>query len=357
MSARLWSTLLIDDVYFLSLGLAAMVFIAIQYLTRSGWWVVLRRVPEAMAGGAPVASAILLSLYFGRADLYPWSRPGAAESDPLVAAKSAYLNTPFFFLRLILFVGIWTLFALAFRKLARTQEEEPRDSPRAHRSLTRLSAAFLPIFAVTFALASFDWLMSVDPHWYSTIFGVYSFAGLFQAGIAAITLLVLALRAQGALAHAVRESHLHDLGKLLFAFSVFWAYIWVSQYLLIWYSDLPEEVTYYVARTSGPWAPWFFGAFALNFGVPFFVLVARAPKRDPRILAVVASLVLVGRWLDLYVQVGPPVVGVPRLGVPEIGITLAFALLFVALCRRALTRATLLPARDPYLAESLAHHA
>jgi hypothetical protein len=354
-AARVWSTLLLDNFYFLTLALAAIVFIAIQYLTQAGWWVVVRRVPEAMVGFLPVAAGLTLLLFFGRKVLYAWSRPGAAANDALIAAKSSYLNTPFFFLRLVLFLGVWTGFAFALRRLSRAQEAES-DGVASHRRLTKLSAAFIPVFSLTFALASFDWVMSLDPHWYSTIFGVYCFAGLFQGGIAAIALFVVLLRRRGALAGYVQESHLHDLGKLLFAFSIFWAYIWASQYLLIWYSDIPEEVTFYVDRTTGPWAIWFWGAFAFNFVIPFFVLMPRAAKRNPRILAAAAIVVLVGRWFDLYSLIGPPVLGRPSVGPMEILLTAGYAGLFTLVCLRLLSQAPAVAARDPYLGESLAHH-
>ena len=354
-AARVWSALLLLDVYVLSLALGGIVFVAIQLLTHAGWWVVLRRIPEALGGLLPVAALFTLPLYFGRAVLYSWSRPEASR-DALIAAKRAYLNTPFFFLRLVLILALWTLFSILLRRLALRAEREGEEGALGHRRLARLAAVFIPVFAVTWSVASFDWLMSLDPRWYSTIFAVYCFAGLFLSAIAAVTLIVALLAQRGGFGGALRDSHLHDLGKLLFAFSVFWAYIWASQYLLIWYSDIPAEVTFYTARTSGPWAVWFFAAFALEWLLPFLVLLPRAAKRNPKVLAAVALAVLAGHWVDLYVQIGPPVLGTPRAGLFEILLALAFALLFAALFLRALNRTPLVPARDPYLAESLAHH-
>jgi len=336
-AARIWSALLLNDVYLVSLALAAMVFVAIQVLTQAEWWLPLRRVPEAMVSVLPVAAALLLPLFFGRTTLYPWSRPGAVAHDALIAAKSAYLNTPFFFLRLAVVLAIWTVMALRLRRIVRLQESGG-EAAESRRRAKNLAALFVPVFAVTWSVASFDWLMSLDPHWYSTIFAVYCFAGLFLGGIAAIALVVVLLRGAGLLGARVDERHLHDLGTLLFGFSTFWAYIWVSQYLLIWYGDIPEEVTFYVARTTGPWSPWFFAAFALEWLIPFLVLLPRAAKRNPKILATVAALVLLGRWIDLYVQIGPPVLGTPQVGVFEVLLAVAYGGLFLGLCWRGFGR-------------------
>jgi hypothetical protein len=355
---RTWAALLVNDVYFLALALAAVVFLAIHYLAGAGWWVVLRRLPEALAAYLPVGAALLLLLYFGREVLWPWSRPEAA-ADPLIAAKAAYLNTPFFFLRMVAFLALWCLFARLLRRASLAQDGEGGGAGggmRAHRRMVRLSGLFLPLFAVTFSLASFDWLMSLDPHWYSTIFAVYLFAGALLQGVAAITLGAVLLRDRTDFGEAIGAAHLHDLGKLLFGFAIFWAYIWVCQYLLIWYSNLPEEVTFYLARTRGSWAPAFFLVPVLQWAVPFFVLMSRNAKRRPRTLFWVAATVLAGRWLDLWVLVGPEVVGAPCLGVLELLLTAGSAGLFLAVTLRALHGAPLLARRDPYLAESLAHH-
>lgn len=355
-SGRTWATLLVDDFFFLSLALAGIVFLALNYLSSAGWWTVIRRVPEAMMAFVPVAALLTLPLYFGRRALYPWTRPETLRHDPLVAAKAGYLNTPFFFARMLAFLALWSLFALLLRRTSLAQDR-PASGSRGgeHRRMVRLSAFFIVTFAVSFSLASFDWLMSLDPRWFSTIFAVYTFAGLLLAGLAAITLAVVLLR-RGPLAGIVEESHLHDLGKLMFAFSTFWAYIWVSQYLLIWYGNIPEEVTFYARRTTGGWAPLFFLVPVISWLLPFCVLLPRAAKRNPRVLLGTAVLLLLGRWLDLYVLVAPPVLPALRMGLLEILITLGYASLFFLLTSRALSRAPLLAKNDPYLGEGLSHH-
>jgi hypothetical protein len=351
---RIWTDLLVNGFYFAALALSGVLFVAIQYLSQSGWWVAIRRVPEAMMTFLPVAAVLMLAVYLGRGALYPWTHAEVLAHDPVVAAKKAYLNEPFFLLRMVVFLAVWAGFAFLLRRTSLAQDHE--EGGREHRAMFRLSAFFLPAFAVTFSLASFDWLMSLDPRWYSTIFAIYQFAGLLVSGIAAITLFVVLLRERGHLAGIVNESHLHDLGKLLFAFSIFWAYIWVSQYLLIWYANIPEEAVYYHVRTNGPWLFWFALVLVLNWIVPFTVLMTRSAKRNPTMLKWIAAVILVGHWLDLYVVAAPSVLHHVRLGLPEIVITAGYAALFFAVTSRALSRAPVVARHDPFLAESLRHH-
>jgi hypothetical protein len=351
--ARGWVSLLVCAFLFLSLALAGQVFLAIQYASSAGWWTAFRRVPEALMSLVPLAALPMLAVWLGRHALYSWTRPGALESDPVLKAKSAWLNEPFFLVRMIFFLALWSLFSVLLRRASLAQDREP--GLARHGQMVRLSAIFLVLFALTFSLASFDWLMSLQPRWTSTMFAIYMFAGLFQAGIAAIALAVARLSRSG-LAGSVNPSHLHDLGKLLFAFSTFWAYIWVSQYLLIWYGNIPEEVTFYAVRTNGSWAPLFFLVLVLGWIVPFCVLLPRAAKRNPQVLKWVAVTILVGQWLDLYVLVAPPVLTRARVGLPELLITAGYASLFFLLMARALARAPLLARNDPYLGESLHHH-
>ena len=351
---RLWADLLVDGFFVLSLALAGGLFLAVQYLTRAGWWVVIRRLPEAMMAPLPVAGALTLAVCLGLPVLYPWARPVAVAHDPLLAARGRYLAPGPFAARMTVIVALWALFTFLLRRASLAQDRTPNFAH--HRRLVRLSAGFVLVFAVTFSLASFEWLMSLDPHWYSTIFAVYGFAGLLLAGQAAITLAAVLLARRGPLAQALNPSHLHDLGKLLFAFSIFWAYIWVSQFLLIWYGNIPEEAEFYVVRLSGGFRLPFFLVLAMEWIVPFLVLLPRAAKRSPRVLLGVSALILLGHWLDLYLQVAPPVLAQPRLGASEVLLGAGYAALFLLAAGRALGRAPLLAPHDPLLEESLRHH-
>jgi len=351
---RGWTDLLVCAFLFLALALAGQVFLAIHYAASAGWWTAFRRVPEALMSLVPLAALPMLAIWLGRHALYSWMRPGALESDPVLKAKSAYLNEPLFLLRMIFFLALWSLFSVLLRRASLAQDAGP--GLAQHRRMVRLSAAFLVLFAITFSLASFDWLMSLQPRWTSTMFAIYMFAGLFQAGIAAIALAVARLSRSG-LAGSVTPKHLHDLGKLLFAFSIFWAYIWVCQYLLIWYGNLSEEIPYFAVRTRGAWLPLFALVPVLRWLLPFVVLLPQWTKRNPKILAGIAGVVLLGSWLDIYMNVAPAVLPGPRLGAPELLIAAGFAALLWLTATRALASAPLLPRNDPFLGESLRHGA
>jgi len=352
--ARAWANLLINNFYYLSLGLGALFFIAIHFLAGSSWWTVLRRIPEAMSSILPVTAVLMFVLIFGMHGLYHWSDHEAVLNDPILSAKAPYLNVPFFFARMVFIFGIWILFAWLFRKNSRREDSAVDLTP--HKSLVRTSALFIPAFALTFAVASMDWIMSLEPHWFSTIFSLYTFSGLFLHGIAVITLFAILLKERGYLKDFLNENHLHDLGKLIFGFSTFWAYIWVSQYMLIWYSNIPEETAYFIVRTDPDWSWLFLLNLALNWLIPFVILMPRAAKRNPAVLKRICVTLLVGHWLDLYLMVMPNTVGKRWVGPLEILVALGYGALFFYVVGKALSRAPLVPQRDPYLVESLHHH-
>ena len=346
---RAWSNLLLCEVYILCLTLSGALFISIQHLSGAGWSAVLRRVPEAMMSGLPVAAVLLLPLLLGRHVLYPTSAPHHAVDD----SRAAFLSLPFVAVRTVAVLAAWVLLARALRR-ASLRQDEARGRPD-HQRLVKYSAVFVVVFAVTLSLAGVDWLMALDPDWSSTVFAVYVFAGLMVSGIAALTLIVILLERSGHLRGMVNAAHLHDLGKLLLTFTTFWAYIWLSQYLLILYSDLPEEVTYYARRTAGPWTAPFLLNLAVNWAVPFLALLPRAAKRSPQVLAGVCVLLLFGHWLDLYMLIMPETLTAPVLGPLELLLPAGYAGLFVYLTARALAQAPLVPLGDPRLPESLRH--
>jgi len=245
---------------------------------------------------------------------------------------------------------VWILFARAFRRASLLQDRTPGDALRMHQRLNRIGAAFIVAFALTITLAAYDWLASLDPSWASTMFAVYVFAGTFECGLAAVTLGTVLLARREPLRTAVTEKQLHDLGKLLFAFSIFWAYIWTCQYLLIWYGNIPEEVGHYLTRTNNGWLPLFVANVVINWVIPFLALLSARAKMDPRRLAAVSALLLVGHWLDLYVLIMPSAWREPRFGLPELLLAVAFAALVALLFRFYARRAPLVPLHDPVLA-------
>jgi hypothetical protein len=345
---RAWLNLLLVSFYLLSLGLGALVFVAIQYVTGAGWSVALRRVPEAMAAVLPVAALGIGIVLLARPALFASATEGATV-PPL---RHLWYKWPFLLARAAFYLACWL--ALGFA-LVSTSRRQDRDGDPVHsRTNVRLSAAFLVVFAVTFWLASQDWLMSLDGDWSSTGFAVYQFGGLFLGGLACLAFLAAGLRLIGPFRHVFVGDAVLDLGRLLFGFSSFWAYLWFCQYMLTWYVNNPEEAVWYTRRLHGGWAPLFLLNVVLNWVVPFVVLMPRAAKRRPGVLAAVALVVLVGRWLDLYLQVVPPSGGAPLAGAPwEIGLAAGAAGLFGLVFLVTLGRAPVVPVGDPLLAESL----
>ena len=298
---RTWANVLLLSFYLVGLGLGGLLIVALHYVTGAQWSVPLRRVPEAMTALLPVAALGMVAVLLFRPSLYSW----LVETDqvPDSPLGHLWLNRPFFLLRALVYLAVWMAFAVAIVRTSRRQDRERDAAPT--RTNLRLSSAFLVVFGFTCWLAGSDWIMSLEPKWSSTIFGVYNFAGILLTSLAAVTLLVLLLQRHGPLSAALNEDHFHDLGTLLFGFSCFWMYIWFCQYLLIWYANQPEETAYYFHRWQGAWPALMLLAMILNWGIPFVLLLFRAAKRAPRVLGAVCVLVLVGRWFDLFTMIFP----------------------------------------------------
>ncbi|MCF6285445.1 MAG: hypothetical protein L3K26_09675 [Candidatus Hydrogenedentes bacterium] len=347
----LWASLLVNSYYLLGLGLGAIFLICTLYLTGAAWGIVVRRISEAMTGIIPVAAAgILIAITLGKS-IYP----AFTGEEHLVGFKGLWLGYSFFFVRAFVYIGIWLFFTRAILSNSRKQD---RDGSVGHtHANVKWSAIFIVLFALTVWLSSFDWIMSLEPHWFSTIFGVYCFSGIFASSIAATIVIVVWLHGQGVLRGIITEDHLQDLGKLLLAFTTFWAYIWISQYLLIWYGDLPEETGYFIVRTGSVWGPLFLFNVVLNWIVPFFALLPRGTKRNGNILVKIAVVVLIGHWLDLYLMVyGATSPGAIPFGLVEVGLALGAVGVFGLVVLKKLSSWPLVPLKDPYLQESLHHH-
>jgi hypothetical protein len=358
-----WAGLLLAGFALVGLSLAGAIFVALLHVTGAGWATTLRRVPEAMAAAFPVGAVLLAAVLFAGPELYPWFDPSAGEAENVTPLREVWLNRSFFLLRSAVYLGCWYGFILALVRASRRQDAD--GNVNHTRARAQLSAAFLVVFGVTFWLASQDWIMSLESEWLadgtrrpanwsSTIFGLYNFSGLFLSGLAVLTLLLLWLRRVSFLGRVVGADQLHDLGKLLFAFSTFWMYVWFCQYMLIWYVNNPEETTYFAQRQHGAWQPLLLADLMLNWAIPFVVLLPRAAKRRPGVLVKVCVLVVLGRWLDLYLMIAPAVDGpVPAFSLLEVGLTIFTVGLFGLAFFRSLSRAALVPLRDPFLVESL----
>lgn len=349
---RIWANVLLASQFLIGLGLGGVFLVAMHYLTGAGWSVVVRRIPEAMTILLPAGLIAVAALLILRPSLYPWI---AGEDGSLLGFKGFWLNYRFLLARGLVYAFVWLMFARAL--IRNSQAHDTDGAAHRHRRNVVLSAGFTVCFALTYWLSSIDWLMALEHHWYSTIYGVYAFTGLFASALACTILVAQWLRRTPLMASVIREDHLHDLGKLLLGATTLWVYIWFSQYMLIWYANIPEETTYYVLRQSGAWGPLFLLNPILNWVVPFFALLPRACKRDGVILARIALAVLAGRWLDLYLLIFPSVFPEsPAFGIWEVGVALGTIGVAASLILHALGRAALIPLKDPYLQESLHHH-
>jgi hypothetical protein len=349
---RAWLGLFVASFYLLTLGLGALVFVALQYVTGAGWSVAFRRVPEAMGAVIPVAGLGVAVVLVGRPSLYPWAGAAAPEAEAATPLRQAWFHYSLVLARAAVYLGAWCVLGFA---LVQTSRRQDRDGAPFHtRNAIRLSGAFLVVFAVTFWLATYDWLLSLDAGWSSTAFGVYQFAGLFLGGLAAVIVLAAWLRRLGPFRNVLSEDHVHDLGKLLFGFSTFWMYLWFCQYMLIWYVNNPEETSYFTRRLSGAWGSLFSLNLALSWGVPFLVLLPRWTKRRLGVLTAVALVVLAGRWLDLYLGVFPAAGQPPGAGAAwEVGLAAGAMGLFGLVFFAALGRSAPVPVGDPLISESL----
>ncbi len=351
---RTLAALLLGNTYFLMLAVTALVFIAVQNLVGAGWPTLFRRVPEAMTAYIPVGAGGLLVLLLGSHSLYHWAHHAAGVHDAILDAKAGYLNLPFWSLRALVILVLWWVFARAILRNSRLQDADG-DVERTHRN-KRLSAAFMLVFGVTFTFASIDWVMSLEPHWYSTMFPWYMFGGAFLHALAAIALATVLMNRQG-LFPQLNEHHRHDLGKYVFGFGAFWAYLWFCQFLLIWYANIPEETAYYALRSSRSWLAAQALSLAANFLVPSALLLRILAKKDYRVLLAAGVSVCVGRGLDLYVMIMPSVAGgSARPHWVDVPVFLGLAGVFVLLFDRNFAASPAMPEKDPFLIESLHHH-
>ena len=344
---------LVSFMFFLSLVLGGLFFVLIQYASHGGWWIVLRRIGETIFATVPVMAALFIPLLLGLDDLYSWAVPGAAQNDALLRWKAPFLNVPFFLIRAAIYFGCWSFIALLYYRVSRTQDTT--GDPAVSARLRRLAGPAIIVLSLTATFASIDWILSLTPHWYSTIFGVYFFAGSFVGFIALLSVVVPAMRQAGLLDTIITAEHLHDLGKLLFAFTAFWAYIGFSQFFLIWYANLPEETIWYKARMEGSWMAVSLFLIVGHFLAPFFYLMGRAVKRKGSTLAVGGAWLLAMHFLDLYWQVMPTLhpEGI-RPSVLDVAAFVAVGGCFVTAASWLMRRQALVPLRDPRLAESLA---
>ncbi|HEX2660918.1 MAG TPA: hypothetical protein VHU40_21700 [Polyangia bacterium] len=351
---RAFTNLLIGALLVMGFATGAMVWLCLLAVANAGWAAVLKRVLEGFGAFVPVGALLILATTPGLRAVYAWARPGAG-ADPLLAAKAAFLNPTFFLIRMVVILGLWTLFTARLRRWSLAQDAAAAaiDTTAATK---RWAAGFLATFAITACLAAFDWVMAIEATWYSTIFGLYNLAGILASSAAAVAIAAVLLQRAGVLPE-LRPDHLHDLGKLMLGFATFWGYLWFSQFLLIWYSNLPDETSYYELRWQGGWQPLFFANLLAGWTVPFLALLPRGAKRSPTHLLRVGVLMLGARWLDLWLMTMPGNFAArPWPGLFELAGVVGPLALFVFVVTRTFQRVPLIARRDPFLAESLHHH-
>ncbi|TPG39219.1 quinol:cytochrome C oxidoreductase [Flavobacterium pectinovorum] len=357
-----WSALYVACIFFLLLSMGTLAFYAIQQVAQAGWSPVLFRVMQGITAYLPVGSIIffiiliLCGLHFNH--IFVWlgegvTDPNSANYDKMIAGKAGYLNFPFWIVRAAFFLIGWNLYRYYSRKNCLAQDDANDDL--YYKKNFKLTAGFLVFFIVSESIMSWDWIMSIDPHWFSTLFGWYVFASFFVSGITAIALVTVYLKSKGYLEY-VNTSHIHDLAKFMFGISVFWTYLWFSQFMLIWYANIPEEVTYFITRIQLYNLP-FFGAVVMNFVFPLLILINTDFKRLSWVIVMAGVVILLGHYVDFFNMIMPGTVGDKWfIGVPEIASILFFLGLFIFVVFTALTKAPLLAKRNPFIEESKHFH-
>jgi hypothetical protein len=352
-----WAALYVACLFFMLISLGVLAFYGIQQVAQSGWSPVLFRVMQGITAYLPVGSIlffillVMCGLHFNH--LFVWLDPEVVAHDKLIQGKSGYLNFPFWIARAAIFLAGWNYYRFKSVKNDLAQDESNDDS--FYKKNFKLTAGFLVFFIVTESIMSWDWIMSVDPHWFSTLFGWYVFASFFVSSITMIALVTLYLKSRGFLEY-VNTSHIHDLAKFMFGFSVFWTYLWFSQFMLIWYANIPEEITYFITRIELYNLP-FFGAVVMNFVFPLLILINTDFKRITWVIAMAGIVILAGHYIDFFNMIMPGTVGDKWfIGVSEIASVLFFLGLFIYVVFNALTKNPLLAKRNPFIEESKHFH-
>lgn len=359
---RLLTNGLINAFFFFAIALGALFFLTLQYATETGWYASVKRVIEGVAGVLPygmglLALILLVITLMDGAHIYTWmdpetTNPASHHYDEIIEGKSAYLNKIFFWIRTIVYLATYYIFWNGFRK--RSLEEDRIGGTELHFKNYRKGATFLVFFAVFSSTSAWDWIMSIDVHWFSTLFGWYTFAGMWCSAMTVIVLTTIYLKKLGYL-ERVNDSHVHDIGKWTFATSFLWSYLFFSQFMLIWYANIGEEVTYYQMRMEN-FKVLYFTMFLINFAFPMLILMSRDAKRNYGVLTFVGIIILIGHWTDVYLMISAGSLGAnAKIGFLEVGLLLLCAGLFIRILLNNLSKAPLMPVNHPFLDESVHH--
>lgn len=353
---RVWANLLISGTFFLGLSIGAGFFLAAHYVAYGGWYVVMKRVPEAVTRLTPIFGLILLLIIIvGGPHLYEYRNADAVAHDPIIQGKMSYLNLPFMIIRFVFFVGTLAFLGYKMRSASVAEDNAQIGDLSYYKNNLTYGSIYLVVFAVYILVSAWDWLMSIDVHWFSTMDGWYIFASFWVSSAAAITLLIIYLKSKGYFKE-VNANHIHNLGLIMFAFSIFWTYLLFDQYMLQWYANIPEETKYYQFRLENyRWV--FYTIWAINFFFPFLLLMKRGAKRKIQVMVIAAAAILIGHFIDYFLMVFPGVVKADwSFGFLELLTPCAFIGLYIFVTMTGLTKAPLVPKNNPFLKESLHHH-
>lgn len=370
-STRFWAVLLQNATFWLLTCNASMFFIAVTTMAHGGWQVAFRRIPEAISSVVPILGIITLVIlaaiiFGGRSDIYHWLDKDAVAHDKILKGKSGFLNAPFYMLWSVLSIGLWSFLGSRIRRLSQQTDETGTLDYGAAKGWIWKNTVVTSLFAVVFGLTVAStipwlWLMSIDAHWYSTMYSWYTFASTFVAGLSLMAIFVVFMRDRGYL-EFVTEEHLHDIGKFMFAFSIFWTYLWFSQYMLIWYSNQTEETRYFVdrigtAERKGPFTGIFFLNLFINFLCPLLIFMKKSSKRSGTLMVFVALLIIFGHWLDFYQMVMPGTLHEHAQMLPfEFGVPALFIGIIMWGVGRYLSTTPVNMMNHPYMKESIIHH-
>ena len=347
---RTWANLLLNNYYFLSVAIGATFWMALQAITQSGWSAAFLRVPQAMSNYIIVSFFLFMILFLGIHDLYHWTHHDAVMNDAILLHKAPYLNVPFFTIRYVLFFALWIFMTQRLKKLSLKEDEI--GGTKIFNKIEINSKAYIFILAITFSLFSIDWLMSLDAHWYSTIYAVKKFVMAFYHGIAIIVAIIIILNKMGYFP-MFNETHRADFSRWLFVLSMIWGYMWLSQYMLIWYANIPEETVYYVPRIMGEYKSYFYAELIINWLFPFLFLMWNRVGKNANALLFLIAVLIVGQWVELYMSIMPNSIESHSITYIEIGSFIGFAGLFALVVAWSLTKAPLIPKNHPYMQESI----
>ena len=344
-------------IFLLCIAIGALFLVTMEYAAGAVWSVPFRRVSELFASSVPFLLLLLVPLFFSMKNLFVWMNPEVVAHDKVWQARMGYLNVPFFIIRDVVILLIWWLFYHLIIRNSRKQDLT-QDQNLTTKNI-KLSTAFIPVFAFTISIFSFDWLMSMTPKWYSTIFGVYLFADAAWVGFAVVTLASVLLSEKGYLGTKIRNDHYYSLGIWMFAFTVFWAYIAFAQYMLQWYGNLPEEITYFIHRWNGGWKIVSLSLVIAHFIVPFLLLIPRGSKTNPKILIFASIWIIAAQYLDSYWLVMPDMVNngyTYSFSILDFAFPIAIIGLIIVLFNTLAKKQNLLPIGDPKLKRSWDFH-